>query len=196
MSMQETSNSRIHRLIRNFLQDETSALLFERALSDPTPYNQERVDYRFRAFCREIQFIAYLSTLIHYHAITYDKRIRAQNAHCPLRLDAPLDDEGSSAILDRVAASEEIDFHSDALITLEEISEHRAFYHALRLLTDKEKQILEQVYIQNFSDTEIARKLGVSQQTVSKTRKKALAKLRMNMKEGRDFCQSTQNTQA
>ena len=49
---------------------------------------------------------------------------------------------------------------------------------ALYSLTEKQKQIINLVYIKGFSDTEIGQLLNISQQAVSKTHKKALKNIR------------------
>jgi RNA polymerase sigma factor (sigma-70 family) len=196
ITMQILSSHLARRLIRSFLQNETSALLFHHAVAEPTIQNKQRVEERFQTFYEEIRCISYLSGLIHYHAIAYDKRIRAQTVGCPLRLHAPIGEEDAGILLDLIADPEGEYMYNDVFNSLEELSEEKPLYYALRLLTPKERRILEWGYLYNFSDTEIAEKLGVSQQTVSRTRNKALDKLRMSVKEEQPFCQSTIQNQA
>ncbi|MFT9850233.1 sigma-70 family RNA polymerase sigma factor [Aneurinibacillus sp. REN35] len=188
--MQNSIHQHTNRIIRYFLQDETSAFLVRQAIEKPTLENRQRVEKRFQTFYNEIQLISYLSGLIHYQAIAYDRRLRAYQYRCPRSLDAPLGEEGDGTLLDIMTATEEELTDFDTFTSLEEISESKELYYALRLLTEHERKIIEWAYLYCLSDTDIARQLYVSQQTVSRTRSKALAKLRMSVKEEQQPCQS------
>jgi RNA polymerase sigma factor (sigma-70 family) len=49
---------------------------------------------------------------------------------------------------------------------------------ALEQLPEKQRNILKQIYIYGYNESEIARKLHISRQAVNKTKKKALENLK------------------
>jgi RNA polymerase sigma factor (sigma-70 family) len=98
-------------------------------------------------------------------------------------LDQPIDDEtGRSTTLVNVIPDKQALPTDEAIYTkhqqLEYIIENAKLYHAVQSLTPKQKQILNASYLLNMTDTEIAAREGVSQQSISKTRKRALRNLK------------------
>jgi len=56
--------------------------------------------------------------------------------------------------------------------------QHPILYKAIKSLNKRQQQILYLAYVINISDTEISKKLNVSQQAISKSKNNALAKVR------------------
>ncbi|WP_145149655.1 sigma-70 family RNA polymerase sigma factor [Paenibacillus xylanexedens] len=117
----------------------------------------------------EKKFVSYISTLLHFNSINFDKKIRKHNERYALVLD---DMEESY-----------IGYEDEKLLELNsyrlenQISDPNLHKFFLKL-SEREKEILNFTFVEEKKDTEIAEKLGVSQQSVSKTRKNALKKLR------------------
>lgn len=66
---------------------------------------------------------------------------------------------------------------------LEAFEEHASLQMALSRLTPKERRVLELSYFEGFSQTEIARKMGVSQMHISRLLRRALGELRHLLEE-------------
>ncbi|MGO4529973.1 sigma-70 family RNA polymerase sigma factor [Paenibacillus sp. 2TAF8] len=119
----------------------------------------------------EKRFIGYVSSMLHYNSIHFDKKIRKINERYALVLE-------DMEIRDEVLMTEtDVAFGSIVGILEEQISDP-FLYAAFLRLTAREREIINLSICKVLRDTEIALILGISQQSVSKTRKKALEKLR------------------
>lgn len=93
----------------------------------------------------------------------------AQEAYASLSLDAPLDDEGdSSTLADRVATDDD----------LEIVEEWAEFEPHLRRLPPRERQIIVLRFFKDWTQSEIAEELGISQMHVSRLLSQTLRALR------------------
>ncbi|WP_336783471.1 sigma-70 family RNA polymerase sigma factor [Paenibacillus illinoisensis] len=116
----------------------------------------------------EKRFIGYISSMLHYNSIHFDKKIRKLSERYALVLDdIDVKDE----------AMEESNTESISEPLEEQISDP-SLYAAFLRLTTREREVVNLSICKLLRDREIAQVLGVSQQSVSKTRKKALEKLR------------------
>ena len=61
--------------------------------------------------------------------------------------------------------------------TLEKILQNNNLEEAHKLLTQRERKIINLYYLEGYKDEEIARFYGISQQAVNKSRKKGINKL-------------------
>lgn len=84
-------------------------------------------------------------------------------------------------------AENSVEYSDNFFEELENQISDPSLYAAFINLTEREREILNFSIVQNMKDKEIANKLGVSQQSISKTKKVALKKLResINRKEGK-----------
>ncbi|WP_106768758.1 sigma-70 family RNA polymerase sigma factor [Paenibacillus faecalis] len=118
------------------------------------------------------RFITYMANLIYYNSVNYDKKRRIKDNRFPLTLD---NDENLESVLYACYDSEPIPPNLKDHIT------DYSLYKAYESLPAQQQQILSFTYIQKLTDKEIAQKLGVSQQNISKHRLKALSKLRRTL---------------
>ncbi|WP_047153803.1 sigma-70 family RNA polymerase sigma factor [Aneurinibacillus tyrosinisolvens] len=155
-----------HPIIYAFLQNSDNETLFKKARLSPTKQNIASLDAAFKVFYSEIRFIKYISTLIHSYSVSYDKQQRRNK-------------KSQLALYTLSAGERETQsFLSERENCLEDALSDPFLYKGLFHLTGREKEILELSYMKSMSDTAIANKQGVSQQAVSKARKRALRKLR------------------
>lgn len=170
-------------VLKNFLKEEAHLTLFIQAVTSPTRENQKALDHTFKKFYQRIRIINFLSTILYYGAIDYDKKNRKHNQRYALILDKPIgisSEDAGVTMVDLIASpdAEMDDLISSKHDTLEENISRSSLIKALRTLTDKEKEILDLAYLHDMSDRSIARKVGLSHQAIGKTRKKALSKIR------------------
>ncbi len=71
-----------------------------------------------------------------------------------------------------------IDQLSDTSSGEENLIEHIALYEALKVLSDRERMIIEMRFFQNITQVEIAQRIGISQAQVSRIEKSSLEKMR------------------
>lgn len=117
----------------------------------------------------EKKFVSYISTLLHFNSINFDKKIRKHQDRFALIMD---DVEES----DLNHTNDELFKHE--LYGLENQISDPNLHKLFLKLSHREKKILNLSYGREERDIEIAQKLGVSQQSVSKSKKNALNKLR------------------
>lgn len=167
-------------VVKSFLEQKHHRKLFEQAINEPSEENRERLDQEFKQFYTEVRLIKYLSVMLHNTATHFDKKNRLQHKRFPLTLDKPLKKEENHTLLDSIA-SEQIYkkfLTFNKYTSLEDYVDDPSLYAALECLTLKEKEVLKFVFVFDMKVTDIAKKMKVSHQTISKTKHKALTKLR------------------
>ena len=173
-------------LVRLFLDIPENRTLYEKVISNPTDENNKEIDLAFREFYLRFRFISHISSTLFYNSINYDKRLRLLNSRFSLTLDAPLNTENEETthldLLMKENSTTEGEYSFLNNDSLMKIVENEDLYNALKTLTEIQLKILNLAYIKGLSDTEIARQLNKSQQTISKTHKLALKKLAQILK--------------
>ncbi|NMH70665.1 sigma-70 family RNA polymerase sigma factor [Bacillus sp. RO3] len=172
-----------NKAVDSFISRPENQKLIEDFLRHPSARNEERLNEAFKAHYFDIRFTSYVSSSLYFHSVNFDKHVRKYSERHPLTLDNKGDHEGGSFIdLVPDPSSEIPPFLNYS--TLTECLENEELLHALEGLTDKQKRILDLAYVQELNDTEIAQILGVSQQAVSKTHRKALNILKSILEKG------------
>lgn len=87
-------------IVKAFLDNNENYDLFVKTISDPTKTNEKELDDKFKNHYTKIRFIKYMSTLIHFSAIEYDKKHNSYNKRYPLTLDQPLNSENETTMID------------------------------------------------------------------------------------------------
>lgn len=163
-------------LISSFLEKRENYILLKKAICSPSKENKEKLDMAFKRYYFNIRFTSYISTALYYNAINFDKKHRKNQNRYPLTVDKPISDEDEGTFKDMIC-------DPNAEYNVEDISkgnsivdylEDPLLYKAVESLTEKQRQILDFAYVNGLSDTDIGLVLNKSQQSVSKTRKKAL----------------------
>lgn len=121
----------------------------------------------------ERRFVGYISSIIHYNSINFDKKDRRYNERFSLVFNEM--EQGP-------LSNNEGDYYNDQpLEDLEYQISNPVLYATFMSLTEREQEVLNLSFCQDLSDTDISSKLGVSQQNISKTKKNALKKLRKSL---------------
>lgn len=163
-------------VIQQFLKkDEHYQLLLENLLH-PSPETSKQLDESFRNFFFELRFTTYISSLIRNAAIDFDKKLRKHQKGLVFYSNNDL--SHLHVVQPSLQIQPDLDLDS---FQLEDMITNEALYEAIQQLTRKEKWVLFATYVWNYSDTEIACIKKVSQQSISKTRLRALDKLRKHL---------------
>ncbi|MEN2767335.1 sigma-70 family RNA polymerase sigma factor [Ornithinibacillus xuwenensis] len=157
-------------LLQSFLSDSNNYQLYKEYCNEPTDYNRNTLEEKFKEYYNNIRTISYFSKAIRFTAQGYDKKVRSLNNRFLLILDSTTDKESSE---------ETQSLEDDILYTsLEDYIQDKHLYDAIKSLTDNQKRILYLAFIKNMTDTEISKILNVTQQAISKSKKNALKKVR------------------
>lgn len=165
-------------VVQRFLSKQSHYQLFMTAICFPTEGNWDKLDREFRQFYIEIRFISYIAKVIWRYA--KDLRIKNQRngAHYLFILDQPIHKgESSTTTYKDQLIDDSGNDHSKEKNLLDQVEDFH-LQEALKQLTDKQLRVLDSYYVYNITQKEIAYNLGVSQQSVSKTMKTALDKLK------------------
>lgn len=172
-------------IIKDFLSKKANYQLLRQSICDPTYQNKERLDHAFRGFYFNIRFTAYISSTLYFHAVNLDKKIRKLNYRFPITLDQPVKDDSDMSLKDMTIYHEDFELKSNNI--LDYITDSN-IYEAVKGLTPNQRQILYLVYIKGWTDSEVGNYLKKSQQTVSKSRNKALKKIRRDLNVTSENC--------
>lgn len=172
-------------LLNAFLEDIEHLELYKQFCKSPSEGLKQLIDERFVQFYIRIRAIAYFSKIIYFTARHFDRERRKYEKRYVLTLDSTSHDgsgsksEGIGTLKEMIVdESASIRFQEHLSHELDQYFQHPILYKAIRSLNKRQQQILYWAYIMNISDTEISKKLKVTQQAVSKSKNNALAKVR------------------
>lgn len=173
-------------VIKNFLDIKENEKMLEKVLIDPSEKNFRELDESFKEYYLKIRIIKYISNLIYFYTIDFDKRINKRNQRYNLILDgSECNDSNENAmnLIDKQSSSNstEKDYFENEQ-SLNELIENQKLYKIYQQLTDKQKEILELIYVRDFTNKEVAEFYNETPQNISNLHKRALKKIKKNYK--------------
>ncbi|WP_061811041.1 sigma-70 family RNA polymerase sigma factor [Rossellomorea vietnamensis] len=172
-----------NKAVESFISQTENRKLVEDFLHHPSASKEDHLNEAFKAYYFDIRFTSYVSSSLYFHSVNFDKQIRKYSERHPLTLDDRVGEDGGSYV-DLVPDPDSDIAPFTNYSTLMECLENEELLQAYKTLTEKQKHILDLAYVQERSDTQIARMQGVSQQAISKTHRKALRKLKSILEKG------------
>jgi RNA polymerase sigma factor (sigma-70 family) len=166
-------------LMQGFLKDEQHRIVYEQAERYPSEANLQKLNAAFQQFYTEIQLTNYLTMTLSYYARNYSKQAAVLQGRELTVLDQPASEEQETSKKEMLVAKED-----QTVYSWEQAIHDPALLTAIQDLPTKQKQHLELHFIHQLTHTEIAEKLDISQQAVSKSIQSALRKLRSVLPEG------------
>lgn len=173
-------------IMRNFLKDSDNYGLFLNAMEKPTNDNKQLLDKAFKSYFKKVKIISYISNLIYFYSIGFDKKVSINNKRNILNLDKPITNEGENhtTILDLMSDDltdiTYMQFEKKQTHLKEHITDE-LLYEGLSLLSKKQLEILNLYYVHQYNNKQISRILSVSEQTISYNHKKALKTLKSQL---------------
>jgi len=174
-------------IIKSFLQDNENWILTKQAICHPTKRNMEKVDDAFQAFYKNVRILTYLSSLIYYNAINFDKYMKKHYNREMLTLDQPLQtEEEDSRYTHKDMLYQPMPDMDDMIVheTIADYVEDFKLYQAIQVLTVKQQKVLTLKYVHRLQNKEIAQLFSESPQNVSKIHRRALQKLKIYLEKG------------
>ncbi|WP_010095562.1 sigma-70 family RNA polymerase sigma factor [Ornithinibacillus scapharcae] len=164
-------------IIKSFLASKENLSLVEKAIMDPSYINREKVDKAFQEHYQRIRKIKYISNLIYFFSIDYDKKVKKHKERALLVLDKELSGSESITLKD-VISEDNQDMDSFVGNNIFETIEDELLMRAIKSLPQKQIQILDMIYHKELPLKEIATKLQTTPQNISNHHRKALKKLK------------------
>ncbi|HOJ83791.1 MAG TPA: RNA polymerase sporulation sigma factor SigE [Bacillota bacterium] len=127
---------------------------------------------------KNIKLATYASRCIENEILMYLRR--SSKTRAEISFDEPLntDWDGNELLLSDVLGTE-----SDVLKYIEEQTDRAILERAIERLTDREKKIIQERFVKEKTQKEVADLLGISQSYISRLEKKILKKLRKEIKQ-------------
>ena len=173
-------------IMRNFLGDSDNYELFLNTMEKPTNDNKQLLDKAFKSYFKKVKIISYISNLIYFYSIGFDKKVSINNERNILNLDKPITNQGENhtTILDLMSDDltdiTYMQFEKKQTHLKEHITDE-LLYEGLSLLSKKQLEILNLYYVHQYNNKQISRILSVSEQTISYNHKKALKILKSQL---------------
>jgi len=165
-------------IIKSFLSDSKNLYLVQKAILYPTDINKKLVDESFQSHYINVRKIKYVSNLIYFFSLDFDKKRRKLQNRTFLILDKGLLEEGGTTAIEQIEdASNKKELDNIVGEGLLDNIEDEQLVKSLQKLTVRQLQILEMIYVIELSIKEIAQALQTTPQNISNLHRKALNKL-------------------
>ena len=168
-------------LSKGFLKSKKGIVVFNEYQCAPSEENLDKLNKAFKYYYMTVRYLSYFSKTLGYEAKHYDKKRRTVEDRFSLVLDAPIAEDLTmkDAITDNTQDTSEIqsEIWEDTIIS-------ETIKQAIKLLTERQKEVINYSFFREMKDKEIAKKIGISPQSVSQTKQAALKKLRRELNIG------------
>lgn len=170
-------------IIKSFLSDSQNLYLVQKAILYPTDINRKLVDESFQSHYKNVRKTKYVSNLIYFFSLDFDKKRRRLQKRSLLILDKGLSEKDGKTAIERIEdASNETELDNIVGEGLLDNIEDEQLLKSLQKLTVKQLQILEMIYVKELSIKEIAQTLQTTPQNISNLHRKALNKLNNSLR--------------
>lgn len=161
-------------IVAYFLRDSNNLTLLQNAIDNPSQENRKKLDDAFREHYTRAKILTYVSKLIYFYSIDYDKRVSVSKKR--QILNCVTDGDLVSKPTECIFEEKQKDFC--------EVIENERLYTSFKSLNKEQKRIIELLYLYQMTNNEIAISLDMSKQLVSYYHRTALKKLKKAMIKG------------
>lgn len=169
-------------LIKEFVESHHGKKLIKDYLENPSYKTKNKLNDGFKSHYLKIRALSYFGNFLSFEAKSFDKRRRKNSERYIVILDAPVGEEGTTMkenIQDITQNNSEAKFKN-----WEDQIENEDIKKNIGDLTYRQKEIIGLSFFEDMKDKEIAKKLKISPQSVSKTKLAALKKFGRGVKSG------------
>ncbi|QTN01129.1 sigma-70 family RNA polymerase sigma factor [Sediminibacillus dalangtanensis] len=173
-------------IVQSFLAEKKNKNLLVEALSKKSEESYYELDQAFRIFYQKARLMKYLSSLVYYNSINFDKKIRKQKERQLPILNQPVkgDSENSNDELIDILAGDLTNLEEKVLENSNNLEDHiqnEDLYHAILSLSANQKEVLEYVYLHRLKNKEIALIKRTTPQNISQIHNQAIQKIKKQM---------------
>lgn len=172
-------------LLHRFLQVPENRHLFSQAVLEEDESSRLELERRFADYYYEMRFLGFIRKHIHYEALHLLGKCRTRQQLEQLLLNTPLsnaEDDGAQRIemLEDPSRSVEEEVVGETQ-ELSDITDDRDLHEAIQSLTQKQQTVLYMLYVEQLTEGEAAKLIGVSQQAINKVKRASLTLLRRKL---------------
>lgn len=175
-------------VIREFLEVEGNRKAFDAAINSFDESKLKDLDERFKEFYRLNRISRYLTGLIKRYSIDFDKRVKLRNNRFQLIMDKPVRSGKEDSVLtmgNLLTSTDKTPY--DILEERERLKENifvaknQLLQESLEELESKQIEILYLKYEEGYSNKEIGKFFGQTEQNISYWHKKTIKQLKKSM---------------
>ncbi|SIR50488.1 RNA polymerase sigma factor, sigma-70 family [Paenibacillus sp. RU4T] len=170
-------------IVQRFFSKAENLLLLSTFLDSQSLENWTKLEEAFRKFYFEVRFTKYLSSTIKYAYFDFERKRRRREDRSIIVFDMEMYEENSRTFGEGFAVQHIQDYDPTKFDPqmLQDAIGNESIYKAFSELTSNQKMILTFTYSLCYLDKDIADRLSISPQAVSKARKSALANLKKRL---------------
>ncbi|MEO4053986.1 sigma factor-like helix-turn-helix DNA-binding protein [Solibacillus sp. CAU 1738] len=172
-------------ILKSFLADNDHFSLYKQYYLTPQEHIKEQINEKFEIYYTKARAVSYFSKTIHFTAQHFDRKKRLYSHRNACLLDHPSNENNSSTSNYSTSMKEQIEddtaasrFDERLYVELKDYIQNPQLFQALLLLSPRQQQILYLIFVHNMTDTEISKRLKVTQQAITKSKNSALKKVR------------------
>ncbi|MEC2074418.1 sigma factor-like helix-turn-helix DNA-binding protein, partial [Alkalihalophilus marmarensis] len=162
-------------IMRGFLKEHSNVKTLETYIKHPTQENRLVLDNAFKDHFYKVRLIYYITTLIRNHVFDIKDRYQRFDSRNLLIVDQPINDENTTSFIDLIRYDQnDLNKENYRCKSLIECVSEEEIYNGLKKLKEKERKVLDLIYLNGFTNSEAAVYLNQSPQSVSKLHKNAV----------------------
>lgn len=172
-------------ILKSFLADSEHFSLYKQYNLTPQEHIKDQINEKFEHYYAKARAVSYFSKTIHFTAQHFDKKQRLYSHRNALYLDRSRHDESNSTTHFSTSMKDQIEdesvashFEERLYKELGDYIQNPQLYEAFFALNKRQQQILHLTFVHNMTDTEIGKRLCVTQQAITKSKNNALKKVR------------------
>lgn len=169
-------------IVKQFFQTDPSRWsLLKQALADPTSKANDRINSEFEEFFYYVRLLNYALVCFSHYAKYYDKKRRFIASKYLLTLDQEIAPD--ITLKDTLVAEDVGNVHSENShgASIEELVTNHELYHHLLKLSQKQRFVLSEHFINGRSLTEISSQMNSTPQNISNIKRTSIQLLRRHM---------------
>ncbi|MFS1514021.1 sigma factor-like helix-turn-helix DNA-binding protein [Chengkuizengella sp. SCS-71B] len=164
-------------ILKNFFKEEKHKIQYEEYLKTGDLSYLLQLETSFKEYYYRVRVLNYFNKYLYFKAIKFDMNQRKLQQRFQLILDKS-NDIRNNYILNSIEDKKAY-FNVDEMnIEIEDLVTNEQLRNSISKLTILQKKVIYFYYIKEMKDIEIANKLNISRQSISKTRNTAIKKLR------------------
>ncbi|MDQ7723548.1 sigma-70 family RNA polymerase sigma factor [Bacillus inaquosorum] len=169
-------------LVKQFTEDKDNEKLLNEAFEKGDIQTVRKLNNEFREFSKRMEAIRYVNGILKRYPIDYDKRVKKRNNRCLLILDKSVDANGDTSttsfleLLQDPRQEEELSKNilQDSIFEID----NEKLKKAVNSLKPNQKKILKLIYEDNYTQREISKIIGQTEQNIYYWHKKTIKQLK------------------
>lgn len=171
-------------LVKRFIKDsEDNEKLLNEALNKGDIRTIQKMNKKFQSFSKKMEAISYVNGILKRYPIDYDKRVKKRNTRCLLILDKKITGAGCSEtpLIELLPDPQQEDISKNLFQdSIFDIRDEK-LKDAINSLKPNQKKILKLIYEDNYSQREISKIIGQTEQNIHYWHKKTIKQLRKKL---------------